>query len=247
MVTPYVQNLTFSVTRTLNKNMTLDVRYVGTLARKQVYTSFNLNAANFRGNGLKDAFDVVRAGASPRSLNSIFAGQTVNGQVFNGTNAGAQMRASTTFANNLANGNYVALAGSLNTLFPSACAANRQLVNRGEACSDATGFRRISSSPIPSSVISPTMPISPATTIIRCKHSSPFGHTTVSGVQATWTWSRNLGIQNCCTGPANGGQSGNFVGLTDPLNRNADYTLTGDDRTHVLQTNGSFDLPFGPR
>jgi hypothetical protein len=34
--------------------------------------------------------------------------------------------------------------------------------------------------------------------------------------------------------------------LTDPLNRRADYTLTGDDRTHVLQTNGSFDLPIGP-
>jgi hypothetical protein len=64
--------------------------------------------------------------------------------------------------------------------------------------------------------------------------------------QGTYTWSKNLGIQNCCTGPANGGQSGNFVGLTDPLNAHADYTLTGDDRTHVFQTNGSFDLPIGP-
>src|SRR6185503_5930462 len=33
------------------------------------------------------------------------------------------------------------------------------------------------------------------------------------GLQATYTWSKNLGIQNCCTGPANGGQSGNFVGF----------------------------------
>ena len=37
-----------------------------------------------------------------------------------------------------------------------------------------------------------------------------------------------------------------MLGLTDPLDRKLDYTLTGDDRTHVLQTNGSFDLPFGP-
>jgi hypothetical protein len=65
-------------------------------------------------------------------------------------------------------------------------------------------------------------------------------------LQATYTWSKNLGIQNCCSGPANGTQSGNFVGITDPLNRSLDYTLTGDDRTHILQTNGSFDLPFGP-
>ena len=67
------------------------------------------------------------------------------------------------------------------------------------------------------------------------------------GFQATYTWSKNLGIQNCCTGPANGGQSGNYVGLTDPLNRKLDYTLTGDDRTHVLQTNGTFELPIGPQ
>jgi len=66
------------------------------------------------------------------------------------------------------------------------------------------------------------------------------------GFQATYTWSKNLGLQNCCTGPANGGQSGNFVGLTDPVNRKEDYTLTGDDRSHVLQTNGSFELPIGP-
>src|SRR6185503_6432319 len=65
-------------------------------------------------------------------------------------------------------------------------------------------------------------------------------------LQATYTWSKNLGLQNCCTGPSNGGQSGNFGGLTDPLNRNLDYTLTGDDRTHILKTNGTFELPIGP-
>ncbi|HTG73772.1 MAG TPA: hypothetical protein VMB70_08380, partial [Terriglobia bacterium] len=66
------------------------------------------------------------------------------------------------------------------------------------------------------------------------------------GFQASYTWSKNLGIQNCCSGPANGGQSGNYVGLTDPLDRKLVYALTGDDRTHALQTNGSFDLPIGP-
>ena len=125
LVTPYVQNLTLSVTRSLSSNVTLDVRYVGTLARKQFYgTLFNLNIPNFRSNGLKEAFDVVRAGGESALLNNIFTGQTVDGQAFNGTNAGAQMRASTTFANNLANGNYVGLANSLNTLSTSACSAN---------------------------------------------------------------------------------------------------------------------------
>jgi hypothetical protein len=33
---PYVQNITLSITRTITRNSTLDVRYTGTLARKQV-------------------------------------------------------------------------------------------------------------------------------------------------------------------------------------------------------------------
>ena len=74
LVTPYVQNLTFSVTRSLTTNVTLDVRYVGTLARKQFYgTIFNLNIPNFRSNGLKEAFDVVRAGGESALLNNIFS------------------------------------------------------------------------------------------------------------------------------------------------------------------------------
>src|SRR6185503_14710367 len=112
-------------TRSLTKMLTLDLRYVGTLARKQFYGStFNLNIPNFRSNGLKEAFDIVRAGGESDLLNNIFKGQTVGGQVFNGTNAGAQMRSSVNFANNLANGNYVGLANSLNTLPTTACTAN---------------------------------------------------------------------------------------------------------------------------
>ena len=131
LVTPYVQNLTLSVSRSLSAKVTLDVRYVGTLARKQFYgTLFNLNIPNFRSNGLKEAFDIVRAGGESDLLNNIFRGQTVGGQAFNGTNAGAQMRASTTFANNLANGNYVGLGNSLNTLSTSACSANASVVGQ---------------------------------------------------------------------------------------------------------------------
>ena len=40
--TPYTQNFNLSVTRSLRRNMTLDVRYIGTMAKKQA-GSFNLN------------------------------------------------------------------------------------------------------------------------------------------------------------------------------------------------------------
>ena len=247
LVTPYVQNLTLSVTRSLTPMLTLDLRYIGTLARKQFYGSlFNLNIPNFRSNGLKEAFDIVRAGGESDLLNNIFKGQTVGGQVFDGTNAGARMRSSVNFANNLANGNYVGLANSLNTLPTTACAANSSVVNQAGGVIRCNGFPEnfVVTNPQFSNITYNTNLGSNNYHSMQAQLSMRPYHGV--SLQATYTWSKNLGIQNCCSGPANGAQSGNFVGLTDPLNRSLDYTLTGDDRTHILQTNGSFDLPFGP-
>lgn len=64
--------------------------------------------------------------------------------------------------------------------------------------------------------------------------------------QSSYTWNKSLRIQNCCSGPANGGQSGNFIALTDPLNRKLNYTLSGGDCAHMFQTNGTYQLPIGP-
>jgi hypothetical protein len=49
--------------------------------------------------------------------------------------------------------------------------------------------------------------------------------------QATYTWSRNLGVSGA---------------YTDPLNRAADYGILGIHRSHMLQTNGTYNLPLGP-
>ncbi len=57
-VSPYVQNLTLSVTRSVRRNITVDLRYVGTLARKQ-FGSLNLNTRNFLYNGLIDEFNSI--------------------------------------------------------------------------------------------------------------------------------------------------------------------------------------------
>ena len=65
IVTPYTQNLTLSITRSLRSNLTVDLRYVGTLSRKQWNPVFNINIPNFLYNGLKDAFDAARAGDDP--------------------------------------------------------------------------------------------------------------------------------------------------------------------------------------
>ena len=125
LVTPYAENLTLSITRSVGSNLSVDVRYVGTLGRKQRSASNNINVPNFLRNGLKEAFDAVRNGGESDLLNKMFNGINIAGAGFgpvgtlvNGVlqTAALQMRSSSTFASNLANGNYQALASSLNTL-----------------------------------------------------------------------------------------------------------------------------------
>src|SRR4029450_13270060 len=107
-VAPYVQNFTLSVTRNLGKRMTLDVRYVGTVARK-LFAEAPVNSPNFLTNGLKEAFYLARACQESQLLNDLTP--WVN---FRFGNSGAEwLRQQTTganMANMLAAGNYAGLA-----------------------------------------------------------------------------------------------------------------------------------------
>jgi len=118
VVTPYTQNLTFSLTRSVTSNVTLDLRYVGTLARKQWNPVFNINIPNFLYNGLKEAFDAARYGGESPLLDQIFNGINLGaGTVGSGGFTGAAaLRADSRFNSNLANGNYSAVAAALNTV-----------------------------------------------------------------------------------------------------------------------------------
>ena len=125
MRTPYVENLNMSITRNITSNIILDVRYIGTLQRKNTST-INLNAANIWNNGLKEAFDAARRGEESATAgpdvqrdqhrrNGLWACRepTVNGVKQTGA---MHLRAYTVLYANLANGNYIALAGTLATL-----------------------------------------------------------------------------------------------------------------------------------
>src|SRR5262249_29503551 len=75
----YAQNLTLAITRSIGSNVTVDLRYVGTLARKQRSASNNINIPNFLYNGLKEAFDAARAGGESLLLNQILNGINLSG------------------------------------------------------------------------------------------------------------------------------------------------------------------------
>src|SRR4030095_4444210 len=72
-VSPYIQNFTLSVTREISRNITLDMRYIGTRGVK-LYGSIALNQANFLTNGLLQEFNTVRSGGESSMINQMFAG-----------------------------------------------------------------------------------------------------------------------------------------------------------------------------
>ena len=61
-VTPYVQNFTLSATTNLTRRLTVDLRYIGTVSRKQ-QSSINSNLSNiFYNRELWDALEITRNG-----------------------------------------------------------------------------------------------------------------------------------------------------------------------------------------
>jgi hypothetical protein len=256
-VNPYIQNLTLSITKNVNSHLTLDARYIGTMTRKN-FSSFDLNVPNFMTNGLKQAFDAARAGGNSVLLDQMFRGVNIAGAGFGpvGTtlNGVAQtgalhLRNNATVRSNLANGNYAALAGQLAQLnystFPGS--GNESLPPVAAGINGAvlrfTGF------PENFILTNPQFGCSIGCTSGNVMLQTNSGHSnyhslqvlqTLSNIhgfnfQTSYTWSKDLGVDTLSGGA-----------FTDPRDQAADYTLLRTNRTHVVRTYGSFDLPVGP-
>jgi hypothetical protein len=242
VVTPYTQNLTLSLTRSVTKSVTLDLRYVGTLARKQWNPVLNINIPNFLYNGLKDAFDAARAGGESALLDQIFKGINLGAGTVgsNGFTGAAAVRADSRFNSNLANGNYSAMAATLNTLNYTA-ALNPTLPSFGPGVNGMV--LRVNGFPDNFVVANPQYgTLNLITNDFSSNYHSLEVQTTmrpVSGlnIQSTYTWSKNLGT---------GGPFGLGPTYTNPVDRHADYSIQTDTRIQDFRTNGTLALPFGP-
>jgi hypothetical protein len=157
---PYTQNMTLSITRQINKNYTVDIRYTGTLGRR-LDNGTNLDTGNVYHNPeLLQAMMDARAGTctanaagyklyndaginpcdvngDPVLLDQMLAGLNLNPGVNGATGTGAfgnvgtvnaagvyqsgaaQLRRSSTFQANMANGDLNAAANSLLGLIPN--------------------------------------------------------------------------------------------------------------------------------
>jgi hypothetical protein len=250
---PYIQNLTFAITRNLTSNLILDLRYIGTLTRRN-YSTLNINSANFLTNGLLEAFDAARRGEDPVLLDELLYGMaplpwgcTVNGTTCKGgealrnaafPNFTLPWDSAGAFTNlnlMLAMGNYNGLANALNALG-----------NPGGAPGYTQTGEYIETNGFPVNFIKASPQFNNATL------SSNQGHSNYHSFQAqvtlrptkglsfmsTYTWSKNLGINpSVAFGAAN---------YSDPRNLFADYGVLSTDRPHNWVTYGTYDLPFGP-
>ena len=262
---PYAQNLTLSVTRAVGSKFTVDMRYVGTLGRKQWNAAFQINQPNFLYNGLKEAFDAARAGddfnpalkVMEDMLKGINLGttttclgvtetqrQTPCAPVGNtGSNgilqtAGMHLRAATQTQANLANGNYSAVAATLNTL-------NYNSAQNSTLPPVATGVTGsvLRANQFPENFIVTNPQFSNVFMIAGVNSNNyhsmeaqvTMKETHGISMQSTYTWSKNLGISYAVGST-----------YTNAVDRHADYALLPDTRVHDFRTNGSFALPIGP-
>ena len=268
-VTPYIQNLTLSVTRNLTSKLTLDVRYIGTLSRK-LPSNMDLNAPNFLYNGLKDAFDAARRGDESPLLDDMFNGLNIAGTgcalpsgaavtcaPVGSPNAqgvmqtGAMHLRASAFSSPLvnlgignvrsflANGNYASLANLLNLM-----------TNAGAVNGSLPGSVLRNSGKFPENFIKANPQVNTSVMETSLGHANYHSLQTqvslrpTAGVstQFTYTWSRNLGFN-----PGEGANGTGSAFITDPTNRAGDYTLLSTHREHVVVNYGTFELPIGPR
>jgi hypothetical protein len=245
--TPYVQNLTMSLTRNIGSNLTVDVRYIGTLSRKQM-NSVNLNIANMYaktgGKTLFDLFSAARRGENPVELDNMFMGLNLANPAYGyaavGTKNGAgvyqtgamHLRANTTVQGALANGDFASVAGSLATMNINTT------WNPGKTNDAYTAGSVLRYNGYPENFIYTNPQYGTATwngNLDHANYHSMQAQVTLRpthglSLSATYTWSRNLGM----------------LGYQDPTNRAVDYGLLNTHRTHAVTTYGTYDLPFGP-
>jgi hypothetical protein len=270
-VSPYIQNLTLSVTRTLSSKMTLDLRYIGTLSRK-LPGNLDLNAPNFLYNGLKEAFDAARRGDESPLLDTMFRGLNIGGTTCltkTGTtpcaavgtvnSAGVlqtgamHLRSANQTQTNLANGNYQMVASTLNTLAftcpaGSTLPACTQTDSLGRVLASLSGSVLRNSGQFPENFIRTNPQV--ANSVIETNH----GYSNYHSLQAQFSLRPTAGLSTELTytwsrniGMAPGeGPNGTGATFTDPTNRAADYALLSTHRKHVVVNYGTFALPIGP-
>jgi len=264
LATPYVHNLTLSLTRNIGSNLTVDLRYIGTLSRKQT-NSINLNTPNFMTNGLKEMLDCARYNTSAycdmvRSGETLNQNQKLDAMLQNITisdslgpvgtapwydpthpvTGGQMMRAYSGLHSiwlYLPNGDYNSVASALATLNINPT-YNPQLADFDPASNVYSAGSVLRYNGFPENWIY----ASPQYSSVNM--TSNLNHANYHSMQAQVTLrpTHGLSLSGTYTWSRNLGS----LGYVDPMNRLDDYGLLNTHRSHAFTSYGTYDLPFGP-
>lgn len=228
-VVPYIQNFNVELQRELVRNLTFEVRYIGSKSTK-LFAGIPLNTVNIFENGLLDAFNVTRAGGDAPLFDRMLRGLNLGLGAVNGTTVtgSASLRQNTIFRSFISNGDIGQFADAL----------NRNTVATGEG----GGLIRNGGLPENFIVVNPQF-----NEVVL--HGNP-GNSTYHSMQlqvtkrlsqgftnqTSYTWSRTIG-------EADGDGVLNYL---NPRDRSHNKSLLGFHRTHSFISNGTFELPFGP-
>lgn len=271
--TPYTENFTLSVTRQLTRGTSLDVRYVGTMGKK-LPGNLGLNDSTvFHNAELMDAIFITRAGGNAPLFDQMLAGLNLNvgvaaADTTKGTYAAIgtvnaagvyqsgsmHLRRNATFAANLANGNFEAVANSLVTLAPAAnggglqplpagvtfAAAPSQRALRNGCDRIANGLTNIPTRCFPEDYLIANPQFSTVT------YNANLGHSNNQSLQINLNARPIQGITFTSTYSFSKTMELPGTGFTDPINRNAYDYQRGRGPLHNFRTNGTFELPIGP-
>ncbi|MCU1337010.1 MAG: hypothetical protein JWO19_2591 [Bryobacterales bacterium] len=223
--TPYIQTFNVSIQHELARNLTVDVSYIGNKGSK-LLTNQQINDTHIFANGFLDAFNVTRAGGNAPLFDTMLRGLNIPGVgVVNGTTlTGSQALRRLTTANQfIANGSVGGLANFLNTT-STAAGVNGGLLANGNL-------------PQQFFVLNPQFG---SVALVGNNGNSTYhsvqGHVSqrfsrgLSG-QFSYTFSKALGDNQ----------------IRDQDNLSLSKGLLNIDRTHLLQGNITWDLPFGSK
>jgi hypothetical protein len=230
--TPYIQSYNFSIQRELTRTLTFDIGWVANHA-SHLYLNHNINDVNVRENGILDAFNQVRAGAASVPLmEQIFSGvnfgQAVGTVGVNGLTAAQALRRSTTTNGWIANGNVGALANFINT---NATLAPGLVGKPGGLLLNAG---------LPQNFIV----VSPQYGTVNLIDSS--SNSTYHSLQAHITKRTSQGLTGQFSYTFSKALGDGAALVRDPRNMAQDKGVLSVDRTHVIASNLTYDLPFGP-
>jgi hypothetical protein len=274
-VSPYIQNLTLSVTREITRNFSLDVRYIGTRGVK-LDGNFDVNIPNvFYNPTLFAALESTRQGQNVALFDQMFLGLNLNpgltgcnpsnpsaacGPVDGVTQRGSQaLRLNSTFRTALANGDYNTLAAAINVFNgvgtgPSG-AVNGVAGERGTVLKRANlGFNvpgGNSGGTIPANVVVqpglfPANWITANPQVSNAFYYTNSGKSNYHSLQIQGVLRPTQGLSFTTTYIWSRALEVSATSYTNPADRDKDYILGANHYTHNLRANGTFAIPIGP-